>query len=76
MAEVRLQEGESLENASDVSNAKVQTEDMMTEREASLLLFETLRETPCEASLGQKRARKKTLKESDQVAPRRATAAK
>jgi small subunit ribosomal protein S21 len=61
MAEVRLQEGESLENALRRFKRKVMTEDIIKD---------------VKQALAQKRARKKIRKESDQVAPKRGAAAK
>ena len=60
MAEARLQEGESLENALRRFKRKVQTEDIIEGCEASLLLLEAGRETPSEAGFGAKACPKKS----------------
>jgi small subunit ribosomal protein S21 len=59
LAEVRLQEGESLENALRRFKRKVQTEDIIKEVKRQLLLPEAGREAPTEASLGAKACPKK-----------------
>ena len=57
LAEVRLQEGESIDNALRRFKRKVQTEDIIGS-EAPLLLPEAGREAPGEASLGPKARQK------------------
>jgi small subunit ribosomal protein S21 len=76
MAEVRLQERESLENALRRFKRKVMTEDIIKGCEAPLLLSKARRKTPGETSFGTKTCPKKIRKDSDQVAPRRGAAAK
>jgi small subunit ribosomal protein S21 len=62
LAEIRLQEGESIENALRSFKRKVQTEDIIKAAGGEAL---------GEASLGErKRARKKTRQESVSVAPK------
>jgi hypothetical protein len=58
LAEVRLQEGESIDNALRRFKRKVQTEDIIGS-EAPLLLPEAGREAPSQASLGAKACSKK-----------------
>jgi ribosomal protein S21 len=54
LAEVRLQEGKSIESALRRFKRKAQTEDIIKEVKASLLLPEARREASSEASLGAK----------------------
>ena len=62
LAEVRLQEGESLENALRRFKRKVQTGGHHQGRQASLLLPEAGREAPGEGSLSAKACSKKSRK--------------
>jgi small subunit ribosomal protein S21 len=59
MAEVRLQERESLENALRRFKRKVMTEDIIKGCEAPLLLSKARRKTPGETSFGTKTCPKK-----------------
>ena len=52
MAEIRVQEGEPLENALRRFKRKVQTEDIIKEVKRSLVLPEARREEACEGSVG------------------------
>jgi small subunit ribosomal protein S21 len=65
LAEVRLQESESLENALRRFKRKVQQEDIIKGGQASLLLHEAGREEAREESLSAKASSKKSPKESD-----------
>jgi small subunit ribosomal protein S21 len=75
LAEVRLQEGESLENALRRFKRKVQTEDIIKDVKRHSYYLKPGERRREKQALAQKRARKKIRKESDQVAPRRVAAA-
>ena len=62
MAEVRVQEGESLENALRRFKRKVQTEDIIKEVKRQLLLSETGRKKTGQAGLGSQAEPKKAAK--------------
>jgi small subunit ribosomal protein S21 len=70
MAEVRLQEGESLENALRRFKRKVQTEDIIKDVKRHSFYLKPGERRRVKQALAQKRARKKIRKDSDQVAPR------
>ena len=76
MAEVRLQEGESLENALRRFKRKVMTEDIIKDVKRHSFYLKPGERRRVKQALAQKRARKKIRKDSDQVAPRRAATAK
>jgi small subunit ribosomal protein S21 len=76
MAEVRLQEGESVENALRRFKRKVQTEDIIKEIKRHSFYLKPGAKRRVKQALAQQRARKKIRKDSDQVAPRRVAAAK
>ena len=76
MAEVRLHEGESLENALRRFKRIVMTEDIIKEVKRHSYYLKPGERRRVKQALAQKRARKKIRKESDQVAPRRGAAAK
>src|ERR1035438_3050266 len=76
MAEVRLQEGESLENALRRFKRMVMTEDIIKDVKRHSYYLKPGERRRVKQALAQKRARKKARKDSDQVAPRRAAAAK
>jgi small subunit ribosomal protein S21 len=76
MAEVRLQEGESVENALRRFKRKVMTEDIIKDVKRHSFYLKPGERRRVKQALAQKRARKKIRKESDQVAPRRVAAAK
>jgi small subunit ribosomal protein S21 len=76
MAEVRLQEGESLENALRRFKRKVQTEDIIKEIKRHSYYLKPGERRRVKQALAQKRARKKIRKDSDQVPPRKIAAAK
>ena len=76
MAEVRLQEGESLENALRRFKRKVMTEDIIKDVKRHSFYLKPGERRRVKQALAQKRARKKIRKESDQVAPRRGAVAK
>jgi small subunit ribosomal protein S21 len=76
MAEVRLQEGESLENALRRFKRKVMTEDIIKDVKRHSYYLKPGERRRVKQALAQKRARKKIRKESDQVAPKRVSAAK
>ena len=76
MAEVRLQEGESLENALRRFKRKVMTEDIIKDVKRHSYYLKPGERRRVKQALAQKRARKKIRKDSDQVAPRRVAAAK
>jgi small subunit ribosomal protein S21 len=71
MAEVRLQEGESLENALRRFKRKVMTEDIIKDVKRHSYYLKPGERRRVKQALAQKRARKKIRKDSDQVAPRR-----
>jgi small subunit ribosomal protein S21 len=76
MAEVRLQEGESVENALRRFKRKVQTEDIIKEIKRHSFYLKPGAKRRVKQALAQQRARKKIRKDSDQVAPRRVAAAR
>jgi small subunit ribosomal protein S21 len=76
MAEVRLHEGESVENALRRFKRQVQTEDIIGGVKRHSYYLKPGERRRVKQALAQKRARKKNRKDSDQVAPRRAAAAK
>jgi small subunit ribosomal protein S21 len=76
MAEVRLQEGESLENALRRFKRKVMTEDIIKDVKRHSFYLKPGERRRVKQALAQKRARKKIRKESDQVVPRRGAVAK
>ena len=65
MAEVRLQEGESLENALRRFKRKVQQEDIVKEVKRHSFYLKPGEKKRVKAALARKRARKKTRKEQD-----------
>ena len=71
LAEVLLQQGESIENALRRFKRKVQTEDIIKEIKRHSYYLKPGERRRVKQALAQKRARKKIRKESDQVAPRR-----
>jgi len=76
MAEVRLQEGESLENALRRFKRKVMTEDIIKDVKRHSYYLKPGERRRVKQALAQKRARKKIRKDGDQAAPRRGAAAK
>jgi small subunit ribosomal protein S21 len=76
MAEVRLQEGESLENALRRFKRKVMTEDIIKDVKRHSYYLKPGERRRVKQALAQKRARKKIRKDSDRVAPRKVAAAK
>ena len=65
MAEVRLQEGESLENALRRFKRKVQTEDLIKEFKRHSFYLKPGEGKRVKAALARKRSRKKARKEQD-----------
>jgi small subunit ribosomal protein S21 len=65
VAEVRLQEGESLENALRRFKRKVQTEDIIKEMKRHSFYLKPGDKRRVKQALARKRARKKIRKESD-----------
>jgi len=65
LAEVRLQEGESLENALRRFKRKVQTEDIIKEVKRHSFYLKPGEKKRVKEALARKRARKKTRKEQD-----------
>ena len=65
MAEVRLQEGESLENALRRFKRKVQAEDIIKEMKRHSFYLKPGDKRRVKQALARKRARKKVRKESD-----------
>jgi small subunit ribosomal protein S21 len=65
LAEIRLQEGESLENALRRFNRKVQTEDIIKEVKRHSYYLKPGERRRVKQALAQKRARKKIRKEHD-----------
>ena len=65
MAEVRLQEGESLENALRRFKRKVQTEDIIKELKRHSFYLKPGEKKRVKEALARKRARKKTRKEAE-----------
>ena len=65
MAEVRIQEGESLENALRRFKRKVQQEDIIKEVKRHSFYLKPGEKKRVKAALASKRARKKTRKEQD-----------
>ena len=76
MAEVRLQEGESLESALRRFKRKVMTEDIIKDVKRHSYYLKPGERRRVKQALAQKRAPKKMRNDSDRVAPRRAAAAK
>jgi small subunit ribosomal protein S21 len=76
LAEVRLQEGESLESALRRFKRKVQTEDIIKDVKRHSYYLKPGERRREKQALARKRARKKIRKDSDQVAPRRVAPAK
>ena len=76
MAEVRLQEGESIESAVRRFKRKVMTDDIIKEIKRHSFYLKPGAKRRVKQALAQKRARKKIRKDSDQVTPRRAATAK
>jgi len=76
LAEVRLQEGESLENALRRFKRKVMTEDIIKDVKRHSYYLKPGERRRVKQALAQKRARKKMRNDLDRVAPRRAAAAK
>jgi small subunit ribosomal protein S21 len=76
MAEVRLQEGESLENALRRFKRKVMTEDIIKDVKRHSYYLKPGERRRVKQALAQKRARKKIRKDSDQTAPRRVAGAR
>ena len=70
MAEVRLQEGESLENALRRFKRKVQTEDIIKDVKRHSFYLKPGERRRVKQALAQKRARKKVRKDGDQAAPK------
>jgi small subunit ribosomal protein S21 len=71
LAEVRLQEGESLENALRRFKRKVMTEDIIKDVKRHSYYLKPGERRRVKQALAQKRARKKMRNDSDRVAPRR-----
>jgi small subunit ribosomal protein S21 len=76
LAEVRLQEGESLENALRRFKRKVMTEDIIKDVKRHSYYLKPGERRRVKQALAQKRARKKIRRDADQVGPRRRVAAK
>jgi small subunit ribosomal protein S21 len=76
LAEVRLQEGESLENALRRFKRKVMTEDIIKDVKRHSFYLKPGERRRVKQALAQKRARKKNRKDLDQVAPRRTAVTK
>ena len=76
MAEVRLQEGELLENALRRFKRKVMTEDIIKDVKRHSFYLKPGERRRVKQALAQKRARKKNRNDLDQVAPRRAVVTK
>jgi small subunit ribosomal protein S21 len=76
MAEVRLHEGESLENALRRFKRIVMTEDIIKEVKRHSFYLKPGERRRVKQALARKRARKKIRKDLDQAAPRRGAAAK
>ena len=76
LAEIRLQEGESLENALRRFKRKVMTEDIIKDVKRHSYYLKPGERRRVKQALAQKRARKKIRKDSDRVAPRKVAAAK
>jgi small subunit ribosomal protein S21 len=76
MAEVRLHEGESLENALRRFKRIVMTEDIIKEVKRHSFYLKPGERRRVKQALARKRARKKIRKDLDQVALRRGAAAK
>jgi small subunit ribosomal protein S21 len=76
MAEVRLQEGESIESALRRFKRKVQAEDIIKEVKRHSFYLKPGAKRRVKQALAQQRARKKIRKDSDQAAPRKFAAAK
>jgi small subunit ribosomal protein S21 len=76
MAEVRLQEGESLENALRRFKRKVMTEDIIKDVKRHSYYLKPGERRRVKQALAQKRARKKIRKDSDRDATTKRAAAK
>jgi len=76
LAEVRLQEGELLENALRRFKRKVMTEDIIKDVKRHSFYLKPGERRRVKQALAQKRARKKNRNDLDQVAPRRAVVTK
>jgi small subunit ribosomal protein S21 len=76
MAEVRLHEGESLENALRRFKRMVMTEDIIKDVKRHSFYLKPGERRRVKQALARKRARKKLRKDGDQVAPKRVGAAK
>jgi small subunit ribosomal protein S21 len=70
LAEVRLQEGESIDNALRRFKRKVQTEDIIKEVKRHSFYLKPGAKRRVKQALARKRARKKIQKESDSFAPK------
>src|SRR3989441_10170831 len=75
LAEIRLQEGESLENALRRFKRKVQTEDIIKEVRRHSYYLKPGEKRRVKQALARKRARKKIRREPDEIATIRAAAA-
>ena len=75
MAEVRLQEGESLENALRRFKRKVQTEDIIKDVKRHSFYLKPGEKKRVKQALAQKRARKKSRKDADSGGPRSSSSA-
>jgi small subunit ribosomal protein S21 len=71
MAEVRLQEGESIESVLRRFKRKVQTEDIIKEVKRHSFYLKPGERRRVKQALAQKRARKKIRKDGDRDAPKR-----
>ena len=76
LAEIRLQEGDSIESALRRFKRKVQAEDIIKEVKRHSFYLKPGAKRRVKQALAQQRARKKIRKDSDQVATRRVAAAK
>ena len=76
LAEIRLQEGESIESALRRFKRKVQAEDIIKEVKRHSFYLKPGAKRRVKQALAQQRARKKIRKDSDRVAPTRGAAAK
>ena len=71
MAEIRLQEGESIESALRRFKRKVQAEDIIKEVKRHSFYLKPGAKRRVKQALAQQRARKKLRKDGDQAAPKR-----
>jgi small subunit ribosomal protein S21 len=76
LAEIRLQEGESIESALRRFKRKVQAEDIIKEVKRHSFYLKPGAKRRVKQALAQQRARKKIRKDSDRVATTRGAAAK